>query len=332
MYNYHLISNRMKTYLSILSLVVLSVVSQPVAASSKQVGTIRRDTLLGVPCRVYLPYQYAERSSMEEAVFPVLYLQHGMFGSEDDWTEQGHLLRWMEMLLKAGQVKEMVVIMPDNFLGSIPSDERTLLMNAPNVTPKGESIDTSKGSAHWRKLTREQEQTYEMSGYWEEHFSEFMKAAENRYSINTAPGQRAIAGLSMGGFHTMHVAHYLYGQFAYVGLFSPVIIPRRGDEQVSPEMDSQYRTTGFDYQLEFGSPAYDNWMEEMRRMTSMPPMLWMAIGRDDFLYAQLQDFRMWLDQNNFEYTYYESRGEHTWDNWENYLCRFLKKIFWDDKF
>ena len=269
---------------------------------------------------------------MDEAVFPVLYLFHGMYGSEDDWVEQGHLLRWMEMLLMARQVREMVVIMPDNFLGSMPAEERAQLMSAPDVTPKGEAIDTSHGSAHWRKLTSDQERTYEMSGYWEEHFREFMDAAESRYSINTAPGQRAIAGLSMGGFHTMHVAHYLHGQFAFVGLFSPVIIPRLDDEELSPEVDSQYHTMGFDYQLEYPSPAYNNWMEEMRRMASQPPMYWMAIGRDDFLYAQLQDFRLWLDQNDFEYTYLESHGGHTWQNWENYLCRFLKKIFWDEKF
>ena len=299
---------------------------------TNKVGTIERDTILGVPCRVYLPHQYAERIEIDKAVFPVLYLHHGMFGSEDDWTEQGQLLKWMNMLLLGGQVKEMVVIMPDNFLGSIEPERRRQLMDAPEVTPSGEAFDTSKGSAHWRKLTREQEQGYEMSGYWEEHFREFMAEAEKRYRISNNPAQRAIAGLSMGGFHTMHVAHYLKGQFAYIGLFSAVIIPRRGNEEVTFEDDSQYHTMGFDYQLEYRSPAYNDWMADMRHMAAAPPMYWMAIGRDDFLYAQMQDFRLWLDTYNFEYTYYESLGGHSWQNWQNYLTRFLKKIFWKDKF
>ena len=42
------------------------------------VGTIERDTILGVPCCVYLPYDYSKRAERKQEVFPVLYLQHGM--------------------------------------------------------------------------------------------------------------------------------------------------------------------------------------------------------------------------------------------------------------
>ena len=320
----------MKRLVRILSLLAVLCLTQSTWAAN-QVGTIERDTLLGVPCRVYLPHNYAERVQTNKTVFPVLYLLHGMFGSEDDWTVQGDLLRWMNMLLVVDQVKEMVVIMPDNFLGSMPQADRLSLMTAPDVTPSGEPFNTDKGSAHWRKLTREKEQGYEMSGYWEEHFREFMAETESRYHVSSNPGQRAIAGLSMGGFHTMHIAHYLHGQFAYVGLFSPVIIPRRGNEEMSPDDDSPFHTMGFDYQLDYRSPAYDNWMAEMRSMVPAPPMYWIAIGYDDFLYEQMQDFRLWLNMNHFEHSYYESKGGHTWANWQDYLCRFLKKIFWEDK-
>lgn len=324
----------MKRSLLLLSLIAV-LIMQPVTAalaSTHQIGLVVRDTLLGVPCRIYLPDDYGRRVQVEKAVFPVLYLQHGMYGSEDDWTTQGDLLKWMNMLLLTDQVKEMVIVMPDNFLGSMPLDNRRELMDAPNITPFGETFDTSNGSAHWRKLTSEQEQGYEMSGYWEEHFREFMTEAESRYSISTDPSRRAIAGLSMGGFHTMHVSHYLHGQFAYVGLFSAVIIPRSGNQELSTEEDSQFHTMGFDFQLDYRSPVYNNWMKDMRSMVPSPPMYWIGMGRDDFLYAQMQDYRLWLDQNNFEYTYYESLGGHTWQNWQDYLCRFLKKLFWDDKF
>lgn len=305
-----------------------------VIVSATQTGTIERDTLLGVPCNVYLPYKYAERLAESHAVFPVLYLQHGMFGSEDDWSNQGDLMRWMGLLLMNNQVREMIVIMPDNFLGSIPPEEREALMSRPNITPEGEPFNTDNGSAHWRKLTREQEQSYEMSGYWEEHFRAFMNEVEAKYSVSTNPAQRAIAGLSMGGFHTMHVSHYVQGAFGYIGLFSPVIIPRRDSNlgsTLSDDEDSSYHTEGFDIQLNYGSPAYDNWMADLRKMIPAPPIYWIAIGKDDFLYDQLQDYRHWLELNNFEYSYYESKGGHTWANWQDYLCRFMKKIFWDEK-
>ena len=65
----------------------------------------------------------------------------------------------------------------------------------------------------------------------------------------------------------------------------------------------------------------------MRYLGQMPPMYWIAIGRDDFLYDQLQDYRKWLERNHIEYLYYESAGGHTWANWQDYLCRFLKCCF-----
>ena len=315
----------MKRTILVLSLLIgLSAASY---SSSELVGTLKRDTLLGVPCMVYLPMLYDQRA---QDTFPCLYLQHGMFGSEDDWTQKGYLMFYMDSLLLNGLVKEMVIIMPDNFLGSIPPEERTSLMNAPYIDPDGEPIKTPNGSAHWAKLTREQEQTYEMSGYWEEHFPSFKQAVESKYRVSPLPKHTAIAGLSMGGFHTMHVAHLLTGQFRYVALFSPVILPREAldsEGDVSTVEDSPYQTSGFDLQIEYESPAYNQWMLDMRQMIQDPPLYWIGIGRDDFLYVQLQDYRHWLETNNFEYTYYESKGGHTWINWRDYLCRFLPKLF-----
>ena len=267
-----------------------------------QVGTIERDTILGVPCVVYLPCGYAERAQKGEEKFPVLYLQHGMFGSENDWTQQGLLLQKMDSLLQRDEVVEMVVVMPDNFLGSIPPAERRELMEAPDVTPEGEPFDTSEGSAHWRKLTYDQERGYEMSGYWVRHFEEFMTEVERRYRVSNEPAHRAIAGLSMGGFHTMHVSHYLHGRFGYIGLFSALV--------VSPVENE----------------VYSNWQEEVRALMADEPLYWIGMGREDFLYDQLQTYRRWLEENHLEYTYYESAGGHTWPNWQDYICRFMKKI------
>lgn len=253
-----------------------------------QAGTIVRDTLSGVPCCIYLPQAYAERAQKQE-IFPVLYLQHGMFGSEDDWTKQGRLVAIMDSLLRRGEVKEMVVVMPDNFLGSLPPTERQALMAAADVTPDGEPFDTSNGAAHWRKLTYEQEKNCETSGYWETHFAAFMAEAEQRYRVSREPSQRAVAGLSMGGYHTMMVAHELDGQFAYVGMFSPATF--------------------------------------VHYAPSEPALLWVGIGNEDFLYDMLQDYRHWLETNHREYTYYESAGGHDWPNWQDYIGRFLKLLF-----
>ena len=231
-----------------------------------QVGTVVYDTINNVPCRVYLPHGYEE----SRTVYPVLYLQHGMWGNEHDWTELGHLVHWMDSLLQVGQVREMVVVMPDN----CPHRE-----------------------------TSEEERANAMSGEWVRSFPQFMAETEHKYKVSSDPSLRAIAGLSMGGFHSMHVSHYLYGQFAYVGLFSPAI------RHPQPDI------------------AYDNWEEEVRMQMQYAPLYWIAIGNEDFLYEHVQEYRQWLETNHIEYTYYESAGGHTWPNWQDYLCRYLKLLF-----
>ena len=233
-----------------------------------QVGTVVRDTLLDVPCCIYLPHNYADRAMNN--TFPVLYLQHGMYGNEDDWTTQGKLVELMDSLLQAGKIQEMVVIMPDN---------------CPH------------------RPTAEEEKANAMTGEWERLFPQFMAEAEAKYSISREPSKRAIAGLSMGGFHTMHISHHLYGDFAYVGLFSPATIP-----------------TNPNY-------IYDAWEKEVHLQMTTNTLYWIGIGREDFLYEYVTDYRHWLQTNHLEYTYYESAGGHTWDNWQDYICRFMQKLY-----
>lgn len=316
-------------------------------AVPQPVGTLQRDTIMGVPCQIYLPHNYAERITPERRGFPVLYLQHGMFGCEDDWVRAGRLMFWMDSLLREEMVAEMIIVMPDNFLGSVPPEERAELMARPNVDPNGKPFSTDDCAHHWRKLTRAQEQAYEMSGYWEEHFPQFMTEVERKYWIDTRSKHRAIAGLSMGGFHSMHISHYITGEFDYVGLFSPVILPRETTDLVAKKEQpatkkkgcckkkkeqeeapqSPYKTVGFDEELTYSSDVYNGWMTDVMQLAQMPPLYWIGIGRDDFLYVQLQDYRYWLEKHDFEYTYMETPGGHTWTNWQIYLCHFLKACF-----
>lgn len=240
----------MKNALVILFSLML-VLSGCAEKAGRRQASVVRDTLQDVPCCVYLPAGYPSG----DCLYPVLYLQHGMFGNEDDWTTKGRLVEIIDSLLACGETKEMVIIMPDN----CPA-----------------------------RPTAEEEKANATTGEWENHFAAFMTEAESKYRISNDPSRRAIAGLSMGGYHTMQVSSVLDGQFAYVGMFSPATF--------------------------------------VHHAPSAPQLLWIGIGRDDFLYNSLQDYRQWLEDNHIEYTYYESTGGHTWDNWQDYLCRFLKKI------
>ena len=244
----------MKKFILFCTAAIMMVGCAKQTPNTKQVGTVERDTIMGVPCMVYLPSAISSQHS--DLKYPVLYLQHGMWGNETDWTEKGNLLGIMDSLLQTGSVEEMVVIMPDN-CPSYPSYE--------------------------------EEKAHATDGHWEGQFAQFMAEAERKYPISSEPSQRAVAGLSMGGYHSMMVSSVLDGQFAYVGMFSAATF--------------------------------------VPRMPSEPALLWTAIGKDDFLYESFTEYRRWLEANHREYTYYESEGGHDWPNWQDYLGRFLPKCF-----
>ena len=217
-------------------------------------GTVVRDTINGVPCRVYIPGNGEWRMANGER-YPVLYLQHGMWGDENDWVEKGRLVPILDSLLALDAIDERVIVMPDNC-----PHRPTSLEEKENAT----------------------------NGEWEANFATFMAEAEAKYPIDGNPETRAIAGLSMGGYHTMRVAHVLDGQFAYVGMFSPAT---------------------FVHNYAHSAKVY-----------------WIAIGKDDFLYESLKEYRKWLDKSGLAYTYYESKGGHDWPNWQDYIVRFLQMI------
>lgn len=247
------ISNDMKRIILLFCVAgLLAACHKPVV---KQAGSVSADTIIGVPCMVYTPYNYASRAH-KGIVFPVLYLQHGMWGNERDWVEKGNLVQIMDSLLQLDLIEEMVIILPDN----CPS-----------------------------RPTYEEEKANATTGEWEANFARFMSESESKYSISNEPQKRAIAGLSMGGYHTMCVASMWDGQFGYVGMFSPATM--------------------------------------VHRAPTNPKVFWLGIGNNDFLFPMVTEYRHWLHQNHIEYTYYESKGGHDWPNWQDYICRFLQKLF-----
>src|SRR5690625_6712869 len=62
-----------------------------------------------------------------------------------------------------------------------------------------------------------------MDGVYERSFGDIVEFVENRYRVITEKSSRAIAGLSMGGFHPLHISRTYPDTFGYVCLFSQAI-------------------------------------------------------------------------------------------------------------
>ena len=118
--------------------------------------------------------------------------------------------------------------------------------------------------------------------------------------------QQAIAGLSMGGFHSLHISRYYPNTFDYVGLFSPAILPNGNvSSKVYQEVDETLKI-----QMENGYKLY-----------------WIGIGKTDFLYRNVLVYKEKLESMGMPVSYTESEGGHIWKNWRTYLSDFVPQLF-----
>ena len=249
-------------------------------------GTVSRiwydSPALGLERRmtVYTPVGY-ETSGKR---YPVLYLLHGMGGDEEAWISLGRTAQILDNLIAQGKARPMIVVMPNG--------------NASQEAAPGES---SRGMV---PPTMQLPKT--MEGSYEQAFPEIVKFIDKNYRTIKSKSGRAIAGLSMGGFHSLHISKQYPDMFDYVGLFSAAILPREGSE----------------------SPIYQNMDEKLKvQFGKHPKLYWIAIGKTDFLYKNNVDYRKKLDDNGYKYEYYESDGGHIWKNWRIYLTKFAPMLF-----
>lgn len=249
-------------------------------------GTVSRiwydSPALGLERRmtVYTPAGY-ETSGKR---YPVLYLLHGMGGDEEAWISLGRTAQILDNLIAQGKAKPMIVVMPNG--------------NASQEAAPGES---SRGMV---PPTMQLPKT--MEGSYEQAFPEIVKFIDKNYRTIKSKSGRAIAGLSMGGFHSLHISKQYPDMFNYIGLFSAAIMPNK----------------------EVSSPIYENMGGKLKvQFDKNPALYWIAIGKTDFLYKVNEEYRKLLDEKGYKYTYYESDEGHIWKNWRIYLTEFVPMLF-----
>lgn len=232
---------------------------------------------------VYLPPCYGK----EGRKYPVLYLLHGSGGDETAWLDLGHVARIMDNLIARGEAEPMIVVMPNGNFSK---------QAAPGETPENLAFRPVMTNM----LTDYKNGAYEMA------FTEIIGFVDNKYSTIPDRQHRAIAGLSMGGFHSLYIALNYPGWFDYVGLFS----------------------AGLMTDLNTDREAYRDEDAKLARLSELGyKLFWIGIGKDDFLYEANTDFRKRLDSMGFDYIYHESERGHIWANWRQYLLLFVPQLF-----
>ena len=229
---------------------------------------------------VYLPPGYEQGRQR----YPVFYLLHGTGGDETVWLEQGHAAQVLDNLIASGKAEPMIVVMPNGH------------PDTPAAAGMGPNNNEQPTFAHkqW------------MEGTFEQSFNDIMTWVDNNYRTRAAKRYRAIAGLSMGGYHSLYISANQHDDFAYVGLFSAAISRMdQGKCKIYDDLEGKLVTL----------------------FKQRPRLYWIGIGDKDFLYKDNAEFRQMLDKNRLRYTYHESGAGHEWANWRDYLIIFTQLLF-----
>jgi len=220
---------------------------------------------------VYTPYGY-ENSTQS---YPVLYLLHGGGGDEDAWSTMGRACQILDNLIEKKLAVPMICVMPNGNPGQQAA--KTLMLEETTY----DRTDPKFANLYVNSIVKD-----------------IIPFVEKNYRVIAKPEARAVAGLSMGGGHTLSVTNEYPGTFAYI---CPLSIGINADQKIDDKLQG-VKNAGY-------------------------KLYWFACGQEDFLWDRAKIMDEALTRNGVEHTFFVSAGGHTWANWRVYLNTFGQLLF-----
>jgi enterochelin esterase family protein len=244
---------------------------------------------------VYTPPGYESSQTR----YPVLYLLHGYGGDEGEWAGLGRTVQILDNLIAAGRARPMIVVMPNGHAaermapGSGPVEGQTPrpqpAVGPPSAPPARPAA--SPATAATRGMV--------LGGTYPESFmTDVVPFVERTYRVAPGSEHRAVAGLSMGGMHTLAISTANPDAFEYIGIFSHAA---RIDDSVKERLTAL--------------------------RAANPRLVYMAVGLDDFLLENSRALLQQMKDAGLTPMYEETAGAHTWFVWRRYLSDFAPRLF-----
>ena len=222
---------------------------------------------------VYTPPGYEPGTTR----YPVLYLLHGSGDSDQAWSTVGRAGAILDNLIAARRATPMIVVMPFGH------------------TRPGETVTGTDARMEFVR----------------EFLTDIVPFVEKTYRVRSDRLSRAVAGLSMGGGHTMNIVIPNMEKFAYAGIFSAGIGGGgAGQASALEQYESRYKSALTNTALR----------KSMR-------LIWLSTGREDAAMTGTMNAVTLLKKHGFSPVFQESAGGHTWDNWRDYLVLFAPQLF-----
>jgi len=225
---------------------------------------------------VYTPPDYDSKLNDR---YPVLYLQHGMGEDERGWVTQGKLNIIMDNMIAAGRSKPMVIVVSDGDIDAM-------------FRPKpGEDVNEAR--RHFGEK------------FTPMLLNEIIPYVEKNFRVLTDRNNRAMAGLSWGGFQTFQIGLNNLDKFSHIGGFSGA-----GMFNAQTELKTVYNGVFSD------STAFNEKVQ----------VFFLGIGSEEG--QRMKTLSETLKSAGIHNTYYESRGTaHEWLTWRRCLYQFAPLLF-----
>jgi enterochelin esterase-like enzyme len=226
---------------------------------------------------VYTPPGYDTQTDKR---YPVLYLQHGSGEDETGWPTQGKMNFILDNLIAAKQATPMIVVMDRGYATDptqpVATNTRGLMTG--NVFP-------------------------------DVLVKEIIPMVDAKFRTLASRDQRAMAGLSMGGFQTFQTTMTNLDKFAYVGGFSGAAFMQPGTEITK---------------------MYNGVFADANAFNQKVKVLYLSIGttEPERMQTTVNGFHEALEKAGIKHVYYQSPGTaHEWQSWRRSLNQFASLIF-----
>ena len=220
---------------------------------------------------IYTPPGYDMNTNEK---YPVLYILHGGGEDERGWATQGKTDLILDNLIAEKKAKPMLIVMPDgNFsTGGLAGFNENVL----------------------RTFENELKQS-------------IIPFVEKNFRTEAGAGNRALAGLSMGGLQTLYAGIKNTNMFSYIGVFS---------------------SGWFANRTELSNPQYEFMKTNAATINNNLKSFWISMGgKEDIAYNNCKVMMARFDELGIKYTYSEYPGGHTWPVWRNNLYNFAQLLF-----
>lgn len=231
--------------------------------------------------QVYTPPGYENGTER----YPVLYLLHGGGGDETEWTNQGRMPQILDNLIAQGKARPMIVVTPNGHA------HRTAALGAiaTSIPAPPAAYSMTPGAAQAAAGLFEESLVKDIIPYIEKH-----------YRVLAGKENRAIAGLSMGGGHTVRTTLSNPEKFSYIGVFSA------GTRNVTPEVEKQFAAL----------------------KANNVKLYYVGCGTADTLaFENTKTLLGVLQKAGIDYRYRETSHGHWWGAWRVYLAEYVPLLF-----